>query len=712
MTARAAGLRALFAACAVLAAIGAAILDDYGVSADEDAERRIAEINWRYILDEGALDFDTVFVKVHVPNRYYGVAFALPVLLAEKALGLDDDRHVHLLRHAAIHILFLAGALCCALLARRMTGSALAALLALALFVLQPRIYAHAFFNSKDVPALALFAVCLWLAHRAFRRGGAGAFLLCGAGVAVLTNLRIPAGLVLLAAVGGLLVLDSVLASDPAARRRALATLAAFAAGWAGVLYAMSPWMWADGPAAFVDAVTALARHSNPVGVLFQGRIFPASGLPPHFFPVWFAVSTPPVLLALGLAGFAAALRRGLARPGAALRNTPARFALLLAACWAGPPLAAALAGAHAYSDWRHMFFIHAPFCVLAALGAAALARAARRIGDSRYGESRRSAAAGGPGKGGYGPRSVHNENCRRRMARRRGAAAAAALASAGVAAAATSAILLHPHQQVYFNGLEDRSTPWRIRERYDFGYWGAAFRAGLERALAERPSAEIRVCGSAGRRHLKRNMRILRSGDRARLSVVGFYDACDAAISHPRRLTHEGRPWDRPIVPPAWSLAAWGSSFLDLFDMDAARAARRRMDDPVPARPPDIAARFDVRVQDGAVIYARDGCAPKDMAPRFFLHIEPADPADLPEDRRRHGFDNRDFAPRARMPAFPRPPRRAAWERIDDRCLVWAPLPDYSVRRVRTGQIVGDGAGGWRRLWEGEIDIAGEDGR
>ena len=664
----------LLAACAVLAAAGAAVLDDYGVSSDERQQRRIAESNWRYIAGEAELRFSPA------SDRYYGVAFELPLLLAEKALGLDDMRHVHLLRHAASHLLFLAGALCCALLARRMTGSTLAALLALALFALQPRIYAHSFFNSKDIPALALCAICLWLAHRAFRSGGAGAFLLCGAGVAVATNLRLSAGLTLAIAVLAARVLDFALASGAAERRRVLAASGAFAAGWAGVLYAISPWMWAGGPGALVDAAATLARHPTVLPVPFQGRVFLSTDLPAHYFPVWFAISTPPVLLVLGLAGAAAALRRGLARPGAALRNTSARFALLLAACCAGPPLAAALAGAHAYDGWRHVFFIHAPFCVLAVIGAAATARAATRM-------------AHGAGGGG-------------------GMTALRALAGAGVAAAGASTILLHPHQQVYFNGLEDRTTPWRIRERYDFGYWGAAFRAGLERALAERPGANVRVCGPAGG-HPRRNRAVLPSGDRARIAVGGRHDACDTAFSYPRRLAD--RPGERPIVPAAWSLAAYGSSFLDMFDMDAVRAARRRAGDPVPAGPPDIAARFDVRIHDGAVIYSRDGCAPEDLAARFFLHVEPADPADLPEDRRRYGFDNRDFEPRLAAPAYPWPPGRTiwpVWTRRGDRCLTAAPLPDYPVRRVRTGQIVPDGGGGWRSLWEGGIDLAGGDRR
>ena len=262
--------------------------------------------------------------------------------------------------------------------------------------------------------------------------------------------------------------------------------------------------------------------------------------------------------------------------------------------------------------------------------------------------------------------------------------------------------ILLHPHQQVYFNGLEDRATPWRIRERYDFAYWGPAYRAGLERALAERPGAEVRFCGFDV--YPVKNRRILRRADRARIVRAASGEGCDVAFSHPRRPVWEGHPGSRPIVPAAWSLAAYDSSFLDLFDMSAVRAAWRWAEDLAASRPPDIAARFDVRIRDGAVVYARDECAPEDLTTRFFLHVDPADPADLPEDRRRYGFDNRDFSPRAANPFWPSPIAM----RRGGLCLAAAPLPDYPIRRVRTGQIAGGGGGGFRSLWEGEIDLAG----
>ncbi len=281
------------------------------------------------------------------------------------------------------------------------------------------------------------------------------------------------------------------------------------------------------------------------------------------------------------------------------------------------------------------------------------------------------------------------------------------ALAGSGVAAAAVSMTLLHPHQQVYFNGLEDRTTPWRLRERYDFAYWGPAVRAGMERARDGRPGGGVRICGRPGR-YIGENVRILRREDRARLPIGRPRDACEIALFWTQWLVYQGRPGDRPMVPPAWSLAAYGSPFLELFAMADVRAARRRTDDPVLARPPDIAAAFDVRRDGRWLVYARDDCAQEALAARFFLHVEPMDPADLPADRRGYGFDNLDFETLGAPPAYSRSSRRALRERAGDRCVVTAPLPDYPIRRVRTGQIVPDGGGGWRSLWEGEIDLTG----
>ena len=141
-------------------------------------------------------------------DRYYGAAFEAPLaLLLERIIGMEDSRDILLGRYLLTHLVFLAGGVFCYLLVLRMFNSRPLALVALVLFLLHPRIYAHSFFNSKDVPFLAMFMIALWLVHRAFRHDTLGAFVLCGAGVGLLVNLRIM-GVILFAAVLALRALD------------------------------------------------------------------------------------------------------------------------------------------------------------------------------------------------------------------------------------------------------------------------------------------------------------------------------------------------------------------------------------------------------------------------------------------------------------------------------------------------------------------------
>ena len=101
----------------------------------------------------------------------------------------------------------------------------------------------------------------------------------------------------------------------------------------------------------------------------------------------------------------------------------------------------------------------------------------------------------------------------------------------------------------------------------------------------------------------------------------------------------------------------------------------------------------FDLYLHDGTLAYLKEPCADGDTAARFFLHVFPTDPADVPAYRRKRGFDNRDF----RFEDF--------GTRFDSRwgrtCLALVRLPGYGIVSLRTGQYV-RGAG---TVWKVEIE-------
>ena len=156
---------------ALFALVGVVLVGDYYyVTYDEFDSRHLAIATLSYIV--GA---DDILLHHHIQT--YGVAFELLLLFVERLLGLEDLQKIYLTRHLVTHLFFLVGGLFCYLLVRRMGGSRVVGLFAMLLFLLHPRLYAHSFFNTKDLPFLSMFMIALFLIHRAFRKGDPAAFI-------------------------------------------------------------------------------------------------------------------------------------------------------------------------------------------------------------------------------------------------------------------------------------------------------------------------------------------------------------------------------------------------------------------------------------------------------------------------------------------------------------------------------------------------------
>ena len=111
----------------------------------------------------------------------------------------------------------------------------------------------------------------------------------------------------------------------------------------------------------------------------------------------------------------------------------------------------------------------------------------------------------------------------------------------------------------------------------------------------------------------------------------------------------------------------------------------------------PVIRSRFDVYYADNRLIYTKEQCTEEDVAPRFFLHVIPADPADF--EKPSSTFNNLDFN---FIPVVFR-------DGLDDgRCVTIRPLPDYAIERIRTGQYFpGEGP-----IWKGEVSLVIQSGQ
>ena len=334
---------------------------------------------------------------------------------------------------------------------------------------------------------------------------------------------------------------------------------------------------------------------------------------------------------------------------------------MLLVACPILSIAAVIAVNANLYKGWHHMYFLAAPLCLLAV-----------------YGLRRLLAAAG-----------------RRRWLRR----GVYALAAAGVAAAAVEMALIHPHQMAYFNFLVDRRTPEYLRTRYEMEYWGPAYREGLEYLLRHDPQATIHVVAQSDwrRAHVRHNLRILPAAERRRIVFTDrAHDVADHryyVITSHTRADHFRR---FPLSPVIYARRIYHNTILTVATLDpspggdTAAAAFRAADRATRSGEPTASSHFDLYLDGATLTYVKDRCAPEDVQEKFFLHVFPADPADLPAYQREMGIETLDFY---------------LWEggaRLDGACVAVVVLPDYEFTRIRTGQFVRDGVGS--QLWSVEF--------
>ena len=598
-------------ALALFLIVGLSVLDDYGVTGDETGNALRAARVWAFLAGNEDAFFDAPFYV-----RIYGPSFELALLFAERALGIEGGRGVYLAQHLLIHLSFLAGGLFVYLLARRLSGNSFASLFAMALFLLHPRLYAHAFFNGKDIAFLALFVIALYLAHRAFRRDTLLAFALLGAAAGALVNLRVM-GLILFAAIPALRALDFVVASEWAERKRVIVTVGAFVLAAGLAFFALLPHLWANPLARAVDWWTTLSAPPYQPYEFFRGSLGRSVDFS-EYVPVWFSITSPPFALLLGLAGGALVLLRAAKAPRGALRNTRRRFGLLLAGCFALPILAVVILDANIYHDWRHVYFLWAPFSLLAAWGLRGLAvtLSARRLRAALYG------AAG-----------------------------------AGLAAALASMALIHPNQQAFFNFSVDRVSSEYLRTQYVMDYWRHPMQQALL-WLSDNAGLLPDKTAPVGRNTdalARENIALLPDAARARLAGnTGFTLVPDVARES----------WARS-ARALHRVQVYGNTVLTIERKDDLRVVY----DATRGREPDVEGAFDVYAMDGAVALVMEPCAPAFIENvGATLRAMPTDPADLPPWREGKRDEPRGF-PLAEYGAY-----------FDGKCVASLPLPDYPI--------------------------------
>jgi hypothetical protein len=252
-----------------LLAVGVFIYRDYGLSWDEPTQVEMGLKHYRYVMrgDPALLEWR---------DRSYGPFFEIVLVILQVRA---PEREMYFSRHLLTFLAFWAGLGAFFFLARRLAGGTALALLGCALLALHPRLFADAFYNSKDIPFLALYAAALLTLVVLLDRPGWPALGAHALFSAALIATRLP-GLFAAALTVALLVFES--AAGRLAWRRALGLSAAYLALTGGLVILFWPTLWHDPWGEGRAAFEMMAHFPHETAMRYLGETISSLDLPWH----------------------------------------------------------------------------------------------------------------------------------------------------------------------------------------------------------------------------------------------------------------------------------------------------------------------------------------------------------------------------------------------------------------------------------------------
>jgi hypothetical protein len=425
--------------------VGFSTYQDYGISWDEPQQRLIGRINHDYMFRGDTASFNNFL------DKDYGVGFELPLNVIERNLPQPgSDRNTHLMRHVLSNLYFLLCAFAGYVLFFRLFKKQSVAIVGYLMLLLSPRIWAHSFFNTKDMPFLGTMILVFLAVHMAFQKRSYLWFLLLGFISGYALSIRI-LGIVPIGLITFFLVVDIISAVKTKGDvRRQVGFLFSFWAVMLATAMAFWPILWGNPFANFINVYKAFSHFRWQSYLMFDGKLTYSLELPWNYLPYWMWISIPELWVLLGIAGFIAIAVKGITNPLKFITDTPERNFTLYIVVLVVPIASVIFMKAVVYDDWRHVYFVY-PSLVL--LGLWVL----NKLVETK--------------------------------------AKNIVLFVCGVQVVVTSVTMvrLHPFEQVYFNRFVSHE-PEYLRKNFDYEYWGPSYMNALEYLLEHDTSSHIRV--------------------------------------------------------------------------------------------------------------------------------------------------------------------------------------------------------------------------
>jgi hypothetical protein len=413
----------------------------------------MGRVNYNYIAEGN----DSLLI---LNGRDYGTVVELPLYALEKKFAPDQPSASIFIRHLACYLLFCVGVFFFYLTLLKLRFSNWWAFFGALMLVLSPRIYGHAFFNSKDVPLMVFYIIAYYALLCFIEKPDIKRSFYLGLSTALLIDTRITGVIIVPITILFFFLFESQksrLSFKALLTISLLKKLKYYFIFSALLVYIFWPYLWLNPIKNFLIAFLNMSHYRwKGYSLLFGDFIF-SYETPWYFSLSWIALTTPLLYLFLYFVGFTNIVYQIVRLKKQVFKQKELLEKLMALSLFMLPLLAIIVLKSVLYDTWRHVYFVY-PFLLIIAI---------------------------------YGGQIIY-QKLKTTLVKW------AVVVLFGLLMSVELVKMMHafPHEYVYFNELVSDKDD-NIRYNYDMDYWGASFRAGFEKILEIDKRDTIKVTGN-----------------------------------------------------------------------------------------------------------------------------------------------------------------------------------------------------------------------
>lgn len=459
--------------------VGIFVFDNYGVGSDEANSRRRGRLIEKYVFT-GDKEYPRILSRA-----FAGFYEFFLVLLEKRIFKLDEEntKAIYLMRHLFNFLFFFLGVIFFYKLIIISFRNWNLGLLGSLFLILSPRIFAHSFYNPKDIPCLVMFIISIYTLIMYLDKKTISRAAIHALASALVINTRV-VGIIVPLFTFTFLISDMFLhQTEGLTVKRIIHSIVIYVILLIFFTILFWPGIWLNPFVYFSGAIQEIAHYPKDFKIFYFGKNVYSLNLPWHYLPIIIGLTTPLFYAFFFFIGLFVTLTLFLKNPLQFYKKDKHSIIFFL---WFFIPLTAVIVlKSTLYNGWRHMFFIYPAFLLFTLKGIKSVLV--------------------------FFEKDFHKNRFKYIIL---------------IFTLVTTLCLLptiifmiknHPYQNVYYNRLAGKSLGL-VKEKFEMDYWKLAFREGLEFIAQNDADNQIKIYAPYQR---KLNGRILPTKDRYRFKYT-----------------------------------------------------------------------------------------------------------------------------------------------------------------------------------------------